>query len=265
MKRNRLRISASRFRYFLHARHTHSETGTRRLGELLGTDGQRVRSLRSRGTFLTFEQVEQPEIARHVVETIEGEWEPDAPFFGHESLADVEQVAILSNGPDADQPWAVFPCADQEMRTPELLESAVTEKEAIRQHLIGGARLAWQSGEPYIEAAMEERNWQKRGQLRGGDAVLEHIEQWELRATVDKQQPGEEVGLVPEPDRVTEPPGPEAGRLETSFLVDQVIFQNFADRDSFQAWFVLQFDRQLLPVPENWRRFWMAVDIKRDG
>lgn len=263
MQRNRPRLSATRFRYFLHARRPHPETGTRRLGELLGTDGQRVRSLRSRGTFLTFEQVEQAEIARHIVETIEGEWEPEAPFFGYESLADVEQVAILSNGPDADQPWAVFPCEDHEMRTPELLESAVTEREAIRQHLIGGARLAWQSGEPYIEAAIEGRNWEG-DDPRGDDSVLGYVEQWELRATVDQEQTEEEIGLVPEDDRATEPRPPESGRLETSFLLDQVIFQNFADRDSFQVWFVLQFDRQLLPVPENWRRFWMAVDIKRD-
>jgi hypothetical protein len=263
MQRNRPRLSAAQFRYFLHAGRTHAETGTRRLGKLLGTDGQRVRSLRSRGTFLTFEQVEQPDIARHIVDTIEGEWEPEAPFFGYESLADVEQVAILSNGPDVDQPWAVFPCADHEMRTSELLESAVTEQEAIRQHLIGGARLAWQSGEPYIEAAIEERNW-AADDTRRGDEVLDHIEKWELRATVDREQNGGEVGLIPDDDRATEPRTPEARRLETSFLLDQVIFQNFADRDSFQVWFVLQFDRQLLPVPENWRRFWMAVDITRN-
>jgi len=264
MQRNRLRKSAARFRYFLHAGRTHPETGTRRLGELLGTDGQRVRSLRSRGTFLTFEQVEQTEIARHIVETIEGEWEPDAPFFGYESLADVEQVAILSNGPDADQQWAVFPCADHEMRTPEVLESAVTEREAIRQHLIGGARLAWQSGEPYIQAAIERRNWEGDDDAGRDIAVLQHVEQWELRATVDKDRSEREVGLVPEHDQATEPRPPEGGRLETSFLLDRVIFQNFADRDSFQAWFVLQFDCQLLPVPENWRRFWMAVDLQRD-
>ncbi len=261
MQRERASSTSSGFRYFLHAWRAEPTTGTDRRAQLVGTDGSRVRAVRGRGAFLTVEQVREPMIARNIVEIIECEWEPEAPFFGHESLADAEKVAILSNGPDADRQWAVFRCPERDFQTGELIDETLAGSEALRRHLIGGARVAWRSGQPRIEAALEVRSWRESGESLG---LLEHVEQWELRATTARRGGREEIGLVPEGARSTEPKRRDEGRLEAAFPLDRAMYRNFGDESSFQAWFVVQFDRHLVSVPEIWRRFWMAVEFKRE-
>ena len=251
---------SSAFQYFLHLWREDPETGARQLGELLGTDGERVRSLRSRGSFLTFEEVEALRVAGEIVETVEGEWEPEAPFFGFESLSDTEMVAILHNTRQIDEQWAVFPCVDHSFPPGELTETAVTAQEGTRHHVICGAEIQWQSGKPYVEAALEVRSW-KQEDVRQAAELLEHVESWELRATAERRGDIQEVGLVPEGDRRVRPDPVADGRLEAEFPLDSVILQNLSDHPSVQPWFVLQFDTDICPVPEIWRRFWMSFDL----
>ncbi|MFB6373780.1 MAG: hypothetical protein ABEN55_11895 [Bradymonadaceae bacterium] len=253
--------SRSRFQYHLHIWSDHPATGARRLAELLATDGHLVRSLRSRGSFLTYEEVEAFKLGKDLVDTVEGEWEPEAPFFGFESLSDTEMVAILHDPHQLDEQWAVFPCLDHRFTPGELTETAVAANDGIRHHLIGGAEIGWSSGEPHLEAALEARSWRQRD-VEGAVELLDHIESWELRATAERRGEIEDVGLSPQSERSVEPSAPSDGRLEAEFPIDQVIRQNFADHPSFQAWFVLQFDTDVFCVPENWRRFWMAIDLE---
>lgn len=249
------------FQYFLHVWREDHYTGLRRLSELLGTDGELVRSMRSRSSFVTYEQLEDLRVAQNIITTIEREWKPEAPFIGHESLSDREMVAILHDRRDVDEKWAVFPCDDHRFSAGELTQRAVTAKEAVRQHLIGGAQIAWKSGEPMIEAAIELRSWKDEGRV-GGAQVLEHIEGWELRALAERRGELQEIGLVPEDEIRAVPVRASDARVEATFPVDPVIFRTFKDRPSFQTWFVLESDAELFAVPDMWRRFWMSVELK---
>lgn len=250
----------SGFQYYLHVWRDDPETGARRLADLLGTDGARVCSMRSRGSFLTFEEVEALDVARTIVDTIEGEWEPEAPFFGYESLSDSEMVAILHNARQVEQQWAVFPCTHRECSTGELTEAAVTANEGSRHHLIAGNEVVWESGEPFLRGAIEARSWQQQD-VEEAAGLLEHVESWQLRATAERRDEIREVGLVAEEDREVVPEAPVDGRLEAEFPLDRVIMQNYADQPTFQPWFVLQFDSGLFSVPDIWRRFWMSIEL----
>jgi len=256
--------STSGFQYYLHVWRDEPETGASRLAELLATDGKQVRSLRSRGSILTFEEVEALDVATDIVRTIEGEWQPDAPFFGYESLSDTEMVAILHDAGRVDEQWAVFPCEDRQFSPGHVVEPAVTANDGTRHHLIAGAEVVWRSARPHLEGAIEARSGKQRD-VEDALRLLDHIEAWELRATAECDGEIQEVSLAAERARTVEPEAPAGGRLEAEFSLDQVILQTFAGRPSFQAWFVLQFDLGAFCVPDNWRRFWIAVDPGGSG
>ena len=250
------------FDYFLHAWRCDSETGLRRLAELFATDGKRVRSLRSRGSFLTYEELEAGEIARQIVDAIDREWVPESRLMGFESLSDHQRVAIMHQADSAEANWAVIPCDEEHFPAEALASTAFAAADARRQHLVAGTEVVWRSGRPHVQAALEVRSWDNSPVEQLGGRLLEGVGSVELRSTVDRADEPDEIGLVESKHRRVAPSRTSEIRLEAEFPLDSVIFQNFRDDPTFQAWLVLEFDTEFICVPENWRRFWITVDLE---
>ena len=248
------------FRYFLHAWRREEQTGLDRLAELMATDGSRVRSVRSRGAFVTYEELEQQELAGQIVEAIDREWVPGSRLMGYESLSDRKMVAILHRGEPSAGNWAVIPCTDQHFPREALTSSNFVVDDARRQHLVAGADVVWRSGRPLVQTAVEGRVWGEETN-RASRGLLEAVEAIELRATVDRGDGSDEIGLVESSRRRVEPTGACRGRLEAKFPLDSVIFQNFGREATFQPWLLLEFEPDFLCVPQSWRRFWMTVEF----
>jgi hypothetical protein len=68
--------------------------------------------MRSRGSFLTYEELEDRTAVRAIVEAVEGQWEPEDPLMGYRAMADRSRVAIVRRE-DNGMGWAVFPCDEQ--------------------------------------------------------------------------------------------------------------------------------------------------------
>lgn len=252
------------FRYFLHAWRRDPGSGLERCNELFGTDGERVRSMRSRGTFLTFEQVEEARAVRKIVDTVEREWEPETPFMGYESLADQSRVAILRQRGEEGTRWAVFPCQRESFPSRIPSKPADLDADGYRVHVVGGADVGWRHGEPVVHGALEVRSWGDTSLARQ-TGLLEEIEAVELRAASVRGKEPEEVGLAPRAERSATPERTGEVRAEFEFPLETVVYRTYREKPEFCTWFVVEYSADLFGLPETWRRFWMTVNVGDHG
>lgn len=248
------------FRYFLHACRRDPRSGLERCSELIATDGERVRTLRGRGAFLTFEEVEEARTAQQVVDTIEREWEPASALLGYRAMADKSNVAIVrQDGPGGGR-WVVFPCGGRSFPSEMPTRPADVEADGWRVHLVAGAHVGWRRGEPVLRGALEVRSWGDTALVRQTD-FLEKLDTVELRATVEKRGSPEEIEIAPRSERVVRPRRTSDVRADFEIPVEQIVYRHFRDNPSFCAWFVLKYSPDLFEIPETWRRYWMSVEV----
>jgi len=249
------------FRYFLHAWRRDPGSGLGRCNELFATDGGRVRMVRGRGSFLTFEEIDGRETARRIVETIEREWKPEAVLLGYDAPTEHSCVAILRHGDEEAARWAVFPCGRAAFPSEISSGPADLESDGWRVHLVGGGEVGWRGGEPVLRGALEVRAWGATSIDRQVE-LLEAVRSAQLRAFSGEEGEFSEVGLVPRSECRVRPERTEADRLEFEFPLDRVIYRKYSGRADFRLWYELECAPDLFPVPEPWRRLWMRVEVE---
>ncbi len=225
--------------------------------ELLATDGREVRRLVSLSNHIAFQAFDHEASGREIVTKVERSVAQGVALVGYSMLSGNEAIAILHTAPGLQPGWVAYPHRKSSASTTvTTLPLAVANIPKLR--LIGGAKAEWHKGETVLEAALEQRG-QSFLASQFAFNIIEHVQSWELRATQGRGDTAKSLKVL---KRKVEPEISRSGefRLQGVFTLDEMIWKEFADREDFHLYFVVEFDQELACLPADWSRFWFRVE-----
>lgn len=244
------------FKHLLWRRHPDPTSWDGCRPEILATDGREVRRLSSQHQHVAFQSFEDENAARDIIEKIEASVAHGMALVGYSLFSGHEAVAILHTAAGLDPGWVAFPHKKTTSSTIPTLPLAVANMPKLR--VVGGADIAWSGGKPYLNAALEQRGEAFKATQQAFN-IMNHVIGWEVRARVSRDEPREVriVGKKAEPEihRASDT------RLVGKFPIDEVIWREFSQDPTFKLWFIVQFDRELFCLPDDWLKFWLQVDM----
>jgi hypothetical protein len=245
------------FKHLLWRRHPDSGSWDGCRPELIATDGREVRRLSSQPQHIAFQVFEDEPSARDITHKIEASVAQGVALLGYSMFARNDAVAILHTAPGLEPGWVAFPHKRSTSSTVPTLPMRVADLPKLR--LVGGAELGWARGKPHLECALEQRGTSFI-ESDFGFNIIDHIKGWEIRGRVGRGEDAKKVRMVrknaePKIRRVNDL------RLAAQFPLDEVMWHEFGREPGFKLWFLVQFDRELFCLPDDWLQFWLHVEI----
>lgn len=245
------------FKHLLWRRHPDRTSWEGCRPEVLATDGRQVRRLTSQHQHIAVQVFEDRDSARDITQKIETSVSQGVALMGYSMFNEHSAVAILHTADGLEPGWVAFPHKRTTSSTVPTLPIRVADMPKLR--LVGGADLGWAGGDMVLEAALEQRG-ESFALSPFGFNIIPHIEEWEVWGRVGLDEQAKPLRIVkkraePEIHRASET------RLVGRFPIDPIIWREFEDDPTFKIWFIVRFDRELFCLPEDWRRFWLHVDL----
>lgn len=245
------------FKHFLWKRHEHPHAWMESLPELITSDGSIVRRLVSQTKYIYFQAFEDRDTASQIVDRVETSVSSGMALLGYSMFSNDAAVAILHMGQGEESGWVAFPHKRIDRSTIPTLPLRVADFPKLR--LVAGASLDHKSGKPRIVVALEQRG----DTFQSTDFatnIVEHVEAVELMAKHGIGDDAKEVRLL---DRNEETSFNRVSnhRIELKFPIHESMVREFGGKEDLSIWLRIQFDRKMLSLPEDWRRFWMSVDV----
>lgn len=245
------------FKHFLWKRHEHPHAWRQSLPELITSDGAIVRRLVSQSKYIYFQAFEDRDTASQIVDRVETSVASGMALLGYSMFADDAAVAILHMGQGEESGWVAFPHKRIERSVIPTLPLRVADFPKLR--LVGGASLDRKNGKPRIVVALEQRG-ETFQSTEYAMNILEHVEEVTLMAKNGVGDDAKEVRLINRNEDVAFN-RVSPFRIEAKFPVHEALVREFSEKADLSVWIRVQFDRKLISLPEDWRRFWMSVDV----
>lgn len=251
------------FRYHLWRKHEHRRVLHGYYSEILATDGARVRRLIGQERKLLFQEFEDVHVARTIISRIEDAAGPGEQMLGYKRSEHAKAVAILQTGPSAQAPgWLAFPYSSHTLEYED--DPTVPFRRALmmpQDSVLGAARLAWRSGALEMQVALEQRT---RQDAHSKFNLLPYVEQVDVCAVSYRRGEPKLMDLSSEEDATLRLSRPSPSRLEGQVAIEPSVFKAFVRTDS-QVWLKVRFAREMFCLPDNWRSFWIEVDVDTYG
>lgn len=245
------------YKHLLWRRHPDSRSFEGCRPEIIASDGAHVRRLVSQHQHISFQAFEDRDAARDVTQKIEASVASGVALLGYSMFNQHEAVAILHTADGLEPGWVAFPHRRSSDSSVPTLPMRVADLPKLR--LIGGAEVNRSGGELQLEGILEQRG---SAFLESDDAfsIIDHIKNWEVWGRVGRGDEAKNLRLM---KRKAEPEIGKSGdlRLAGRFVLDEVIWGEFENRPDFKVWFVVNFDRELFCLPDEWLRFWLQVEL----
>lgn len=245
------------FKHLLWRRHADSNWWDGCRPELIGTDGRVVRRLCSQHRHIAFQAFEDVESALEITNKIEASVAQGVALLGYSMFAQNDAVAILHTASGLEPGWVAFPHKKSSASTVPTLPMRVAELPKLR--LVGGAELTHRDGTLTLEAALEQRG-QSFAASEHSFNIVEHIKGWEIRGMVGRGEEARQLRLVNK-GAEAEIKRADDQRLTGRFPLNEAIWKEFQEDSSFRVWFLVQFDRELFCLPDDWLKFWMQIEL----
>jgi hypothetical protein len=245
------------FKHLLWRQHPDSASWDGCRPELIATDGRVVRRLSSQHQHIAFQAFEDAESAREIASKIEASVSKGVALLGYSMFAKNEAVAILHTASGLEPGWVAYPHKKSSSSTVPTLPLRVAEMPKLR--LVGGADTSWSEGKLHLECALEQRG-QTFAESEHAFNIVDHIKEWEVWGRTGRGDDAKKLRLV---NKHAEPKIRRVGdrRLDGTFPIDEVIWREFEDAPGFRLWFLVQFDRELFCLPDDWLQFSLHVEI----
>jgi hypothetical protein len=247
--------NANAFKHFIWKRHAEPRAWDNALPEVLTTDGINVRRLRSHEHKITFQEFAEPMTSKTIQRRIEGCVSNGSALVGYSVFSDIDVLAIMGTGPGNHAGWIALPYSKNSEVSFPTMPIQLAEHPTLK--LTGRATIVRRGRSFEMETALLQEGKSFCAPPNPFN-IFDHVEKIEMRAQVR----GAERKTV----RFCRSATPKFfkrsnQKIEAIFEVDSTMLSMFGRDPGLSVWCIVDFDMGFLCLPEEWRRFWMAIDL----
>ena len=186
---------------------------------------------------------------------IEGCVSNGSALVGYSVFSDIDVLAIMRTGRGNQSGWIALPYSKNSKVSFPTMPIQLAEHPTLK---LGGKATVVRQGRGLDMNVVLRQEGRSFLEKPNAIDIFNHLEKIEMKAQIR--------GAQRKKIRICRSPTPKTFRkindtVEATFEVDSAMLGTFGNDPGLSVWCILDFDMDFLCLPEEWRRFWMAIDL----